>query len=118
MLIVAHPDAEPASYPSFDVSMDALDIGVQQVDLRDLNLDPSRMERRSSLLNVSSARPRPKKVFTPESTLSAAERIRLIMEGGLRKKESDFIQGSPQELAKYIADFLVQKRIISSGPMG
>jgi len=112
LLLTIHSDAEQIVYPSFARSLEALNIRVKSVDLTDLHLDPLKIEKRTSLLSCCAPRPRPKKVFTPKNSLSAAEKIRLIMSGGLEKKKSDFLEGSPEELAKYITDFLVQKGML------
>ena len=115
MLFTIHPDAEQINYPSLAAFLSAPDMEPEQVSLKDLNLDPSRIERRTDLESISSPRPRPKKVFTPDSALSAAERMRLVMGGGLKKKQSEFMEGSPEELSRYIIDFLAQRRIRKLG---
>ena len=51
-------------------------------------------------------------MFTPNSSLSAQEKIKLMMSGGLVEKKSNFLKGSYQELAKQFIDFLEENRII------
>ena len=61
---------------------------------------------------LSISRPKPKKIFTPDSSLSAQEKIKLIMSGGLVEKKNNFLKGSYQELAQQFIDFLEENRII------
>ena len=113
LLLRVHPEAGQVDYPSFAASLDSLNIPVEQVELADLKLSSSEIEKRTDVLSVSTRRPRPRKVFAPQSTVSASERIRQIMGGGLEKKQSEFSQGNPQDLAKHIFNFLVQKKILN-----
>ncbi|MCZ7573011.1 MAG: hypothetical protein M5U01_31035 [Ardenticatenaceae bacterium] len=63
------------------------------------------------------ARPRPKRIYVPPSTLSAAERMAALMAGGRKasaRKEGDekFLEGSPPEVAAKIIEFLKRERIL------
>lgn len=40
------------------------------------------------LISMAKARPKPKKIFTPDSNLSAADRMKMILSGGVSKKKS------------------------------
>ncbi len=58
-------------------------------------------------------RPKPKKVFTPDSQLSASERMRLIMSGGGRAaKKGDLIEGAPEKAAEAIMSVLIQEKMV------
>jgi electron transfer flavoprotein beta subunit len=72
-----------------------------------LNVEPKIKVSRLSIL-----RPKPKKMFRPDSNLSAEERIKLIMSGGLVERKSHSLKGSPQELAEQFINFLEENRII------
>ncbi|MGD2038152.1 MAG: hypothetical protein PVH28_09730 [Desulfobacterales bacterium] len=113
LALIMHPETRPPEHPSLAVSLEALNTRVEQVDLMALDLEPSRIKRRIRHLGTSRPRPRPRKVFTPDSSLSAAERIRSIMGGGLKQKRSEFLEGSPEELAANIVDFLIEKKLLS-----
>jgi electron transfer flavoprotein beta subunit len=113
LALIMHPETRPPDYPSLGVSLEALNKPVEQVDLITFDLEPSRAKRRIHRLGTSLAKPRPRKVFTPDSALSAAERIRLIMGGGLKQKRSELVEGSPEELAARIVDFLIERKLIS-----
>jgi electron transfer flavoprotein beta subunit len=113
LALIMHPETRPPEYPSLEVSLEALNTRVEQVDLLPLDLEPSRIKRRIRHLGTSRPKPRPRKIFTPDSALSAAERIRSIMSGGLKQKRSEFLEGSPEELAARIVDFLIEKKLLS-----
>lgn len=113
LALIMHPENRSPEYPSLEVSLEALNTRVEQVDLRPLDLEPSRIKRRIRNLGISRPKPRPRKVFTPDSSLPAAERIRSIMGGGLKQKRSEFLEGRPEELAAKIVDFLIEKKLLS-----
>ena len=113
LALIMHPETRPPDYPSLGASLEALNKSVEQVDLIPLDLEASRMKRRIHHLGISHPKPRPRKVFTPDSSLPAAERIRSIMSGGLKQKRSEFIEGSPEELASKIMDFLIERKLLS-----
>lgn len=75
-----------------------------------LNGEPKIKVSRLSIL-----RPKPKKMFRPDSNLSAEERIQLIMSGGLVERKSHSLKGSPQDLAEQFINFLEENRIIKKG---
>jgi electron transfer flavoprotein beta subunit len=61
---------------------------------------------------LSPPKPRPKKVFTPDSSLSAEERLRLIMSGGVTQKQGDLLEGDPVKIASNVVQFLSEKKLI------
>jgi electron transfer flavoprotein beta subunit len=72
-----------------------------------LNLEPLIKISKISLL-----RPKPKKMFTPNSKLSASERMKLILSGGLVEKKTNLIEGPPQEAAVQFVNFIEENSII------
>jgi electron transfer flavoprotein beta subunit len=63
---------------------------------------------KTRMVALSVPKPRPKKPFTPDSSLSAAERMRLIMSGGVSAKAKSLFEGSAEELSAMFVDFLEQ----------
>jgi electron transfer flavoprotein beta subunit len=81
----------------------------------DLGLPPEQVGSRGAVIQklaLSIPKPRPKKLFTPDSNLPAAERMRLIMSGGIAARKTDILQGSPQEIAANLLKYLKQEKII------
>lgn len=66
----------------------------------------------TKFMSLSPPRPKPKKLFTPDSKLPANERMRLIMSGGMADKKSDLLNGKPEDVAKKIMEILIQEKMI------
>lgn len=88
---------------------------IEQYDIKDLGLPPKEVGSGGSMtqtVSFSIPRPRPKKLFTPDSSLSAADRMRLIISGGITEKKGNLLQGNPAELASDLLQFLRQEKIL------
>jgi electron transfer flavoprotein beta subunit len=102
-------------------SLPALLVGLSQ-DIREGNLATLGMSRdeviqkgiKTRTVAQAMPRPRPKKVFTPDSRLSAEERLRLIMSGGITQKQSDVFEGDPGKIADSVVQFLREKNYLLS----
>lgn len=67
----------------------------------------------TNLLEMGKARPKPKKIFTPDSNLTAANRMKMILSGGLNKKQAPVGEKNDGETgAKQIYDILVHSGIV------
>jgi hypothetical protein len=64
-------------------------------------------------VGLSTPKPGPKKVFTPDPSLTAEERLRLIMLGGVTQKHGDKLEGDPEKIASNVVHFLIEKKIVS-----
>jgi electron transfer flavoprotein beta subunit len=62
---------------------------------------------------LSLPKPRPKKIFTPDSHLSAEERLRLVISGGITQKQSDVLEGDPGKISSTVVQFLSEKKFLS-----
>ncbi len=60
-------------------------------------------------------RPRPRRIFTPESTLPPHERIGQILSAGVVRKSAQMLRGDPEELAAAIVAFLKRRGFLQSG---
>ncbi|MBN1176245.1 MAG: electron transfer flavoprotein subunit beta/FixA family protein [Dehalococcoidales bacterium] len=67
---------------------------------------------RTRTTGLSNPKPRPKKIFTPDSRLSAEERLRLVISGGVTQKQSDVLEGDPGKIAKTVVQFLSEKQFL------
>ena len=100
-------------YPTLKGRLTAVKKEVLKVDPEELGISLlSKGNPETKIAKLSILRPKPKKMFTPNSSLSAQEKIKLMMSGGLAEKKSNFLKGSYQELAKQFIDFLEENRII------
>lgn len=59
---------------------------------------------------LSLPKPRPKKVFTPDSSLSAEERLRLVISGGITQKQANVLQGDGNKITATVVQFLREKK--------
>ena len=100
-------------YPTLMSRLVASRKEVFRVDPEELGIDSLlNLEPKIKVSRLSILRPKPKKMFRPDSNLSAEERIKLIMSGGLVERKSHSLKGSPQELAEQFINFLEENRII------
>ncbi|MBI3362462.1 MAG: hypothetical protein HY023_15280, partial [Chloroflexi bacterium] len=68
----------------------------------------------ASVVGWAAARPRPKKLFAPPSTASAADRLRMVSGGGpARKAQDQFVEAPPERSAELILAVLKQEKVIT-----
>lgn len=100
-------------YPTLPNRLRAEKQEIELIEMDSLNMEFSLEPDLFGLTSLSPPRPKPKKVFTPESQLPASERRRLIMSGGNKiAKKGELIGGTPDEVAKIIIDVLVRGKIV------
>jgi electron transfer flavoprotein beta subunit len=101
-------------YPTLCGRITALRKPVLKLDWESLAINPL-FEHASGTkgARVSLLRPKPKKTFIPDGSLTAEERIRLIMSGGLMEKKSNSLKGSHQEMAERFIEFLEENHLIN-----
>ncbi|MEL7563607.1 MAG: hypothetical protein AAGU27_01800 [Dehalobacterium sp.] len=61
---------------------------------------------------VQKLRPEPQLIYTPDGSLSAAERMESLVSGGMVRKKTEFVQGSTEEIILRILEFLKEKEVI------
>ncbi len=65
------------------------------------------------------ARPRPRKLYVPPSTMSAADRLAALLSGGVQRERSGggnkFFDGPPDKAAEVILNFLKEEGILDEG---
>jgi electron transfer flavoprotein beta subunit len=101
-------------YANLPDLMDGLRKKIKHCNMKDLGLSSKTAGAaacKKRRVGVSTPKPRPKKIFTPDSSLSAAERMELIMSGGVVEKNSELFEGSPETLSVKFVDFLQQLNI-------
>lgn len=89
----------------------ALNEGIKKINRQDLNLSPEEealTRPKLELLHIKTPKPRPKKIFTPDTSLSAEDRMWQIMSGGMEEKNKELFEGSPQDLSSKFIDYLKQ----------
>ncbi|MDD5222935.1 MAG: electron transfer flavoprotein subunit beta/FixA family protein [bacterium] len=118
VLAVDHLIPEPR-YVSVNALMISDRRAIPVWELADLGLKPSELEARTRLQALEPPRPRPKKIQAPDSSMSADQKISLLLSGGItqdkKKGGSDFVKGKPEQVADEIIKFLKEKGLIVTG---
>ena len=89
---------------------------ITQYDSKHLGLSPEEAGERGSrikMVSLTPPKPKMKGLFVPDSKLSSVDKLRLIMEGGITQKKSDFLEGDPREIASQLIEFFKQQKIVS-----
>jgi|TARA_B100000315_G_C14271568_1_gene448916 electron transfer flavoprotein alpha/beta subunit len=100
-------------YPSFDACLAAQRKEIPRWDASSLELkDLSPVIQQ---LGIAPPRPRPKKIFTPDTNLSAADRMKQMMSGGLTQKKpgSSLIEDPPDKAVSQAVQFILKEKIVS-----
>jgi electron transfer flavoprotein beta subunit len=108
-LYTVHQTMNNPRYPTFSKSLSSLKDKIPVWGLAELDLREEQVGTRgsrTSILNFSLPRPRPKVTIRLDSNLSPAERIRLLVSGGLGNKQGDILEGDPKELAEKVVQII------------
>ncbi|MFH1481488.1 MAG: hypothetical protein ABIG67_09475 [Pseudomonadota bacterium] len=106
------------SYVSAFAREVALGKPITRVDAESLGKEEP-LKAALKVVEVTPPRPRTKKTFVPDANLPPEERFKLLLSGGAGpKKETDFVEGSPGEVARAVVDFLKKEGLIDTGGQG
>jgi electron transfer flavoprotein beta subunit len=110
-VLAVSPEANQPRYPAYAKVRRARR---QALDLSAIGLVPAGLPQPQTRITAwAPTRPRPKKLFAPPSTASAADRLRMVSGGGpARKSQGPLLEGSPDEAAAQILQFLQQEKLI------
>jgi electron transfer flavoprotein beta subunit len=103
----------PPIYPRLRTILHGLKKDIHTVNSQSLDADLKCIEPAIEVLGVSQPKPRLKKTATIDSSMSAQERMKFLMAGGVQKKSSNIVQKPPKEAAAEIIQFLIDNGIIS-----
>jgi|GEM_PF-713017 len=110
LLITVTSDLNEPRYPSLPMHMAALRAKIPLVDPQTLLGESLQYESdETTLLEIHTPRPRPRRIAAPDSRHSAFERIGEIVSGGATGRQTRLVEGSPEELAKVLVEFLKDK---------
>jgi len=65
-------------------------------------------------MGLAAPKIRPKKILAPDSSLSAADRIKFIMSGGMGQRDGSKVKGDPEKMARAVFEFLKENKFIAS----
>ena len=107
LLITVTSDLNEPRYPSLPAHMAALAATIPVIDplALDSTLEQNEADE-TTILEMHTPRPRPRRIAAPDSHHSAFERIGEIISGGATGRQAKLMEGSPEELAKALVAFL------------
>ncbi len=113
LLITVTSDLNEPRYPSLPAHMAALAAKIPVIDPQMLDNTLGQDEAdETTVLEMHTPRPLPKRIVAPNSHHSAFERIGEIISGGATGRQTKLVEGSPEELAKELVEFLRQKGFV------
>ncbi len=113
LLITVTSDLNEPRYPSLPAHMAALAAKIPVIDPLSLDNTLGQDETgETTILEMHTPRPRPKRIAAPDSHHSAFERIGEIISGGATGRQTKLVEGSPEELAKVLVEFLRDKGFV------
>ncbi|MBI2831759.1 MAG: electron transfer flavoprotein subunit beta/FixA family protein [Chloroflexi bacterium] len=115
LLLTVETGLSKPRYPKLRAVFAARKKQVETRDMKSLGLAPEQVGIKGSKTMIealSPPKPKLKKVFTPSSDLSAEERIAALMSGGMTRKESEFLEGSPDSVASTLLKFLQDEKFL------
>lgn len=110
-VLAVEPDIVQLRYSSLPHLLEAYSASIDQIDDNGLRIKPQLEVKspRRKLIRLSLPRPRPKKILTVDSSLSADERLESISSGGMQKRAGELWEGEPQELARRLAEVITAR---------
>lgn len=113
LLITITAELNEPRYPSLPAHMAALEAKIPVIDPLSLDNTLGQDETgETTILEMHTPRPRPKRIAAPDSHHSAFERIGEIISGGATGRQTKLVEGSPEDLAKVLVKFLHDKGFI------
>ncbi|MBW1902934.1 MAG: electron transfer flavoprotein subunit beta/FixA family protein [Deltaproteobacteria bacterium] len=111
-LFTAETALNDPRYPTLPNRLSAQEAEVEALDTVALGIDSDSEESMTQIMNFSQPRPKTRMVFSPDSSLSASDRLQQMMSGGDTNEPSDILEGSTDRLAGHFVEFLIQEKIL------
>lgn len=113
LLITVTSDLNEPRYPSLPAHLAALKATIPVLDPQSLMGNAIHDEAdETTLLEMHTPRPRPRRVTAPNSHHSAYQRIGEIVAGGATGRKTRLVEGSPEEQAQVMVQFLKDKGFV------
>jgi electron transfer flavoprotein beta subunit len=120
-LFAVAPEINTPRYPSLRRVLDSQKSPIEKPELANRIPGFDTTDKFSSLTKVitmSAPRPKPRKTvtldtLTSDTSLSAEDRLNLVQSYGMTQSDGDLWQGSPQELAKRVVNFIKKEGFLS-----
>jgi len=97
-------------YPTLPAFLKALKKEILELDANKLNIDPKKIQLNSLVRMIKLSPPKPKPTFTIDSSLPASERLKLLMSGGIAKKNSTkILEGKVRDVVTQAVQLLIRQ---------
>jgi electron transfer flavoprotein beta subunit len=96
-------------YPSLENKRRLSQEPIRNLSVRQQTTDPKVISTR-----IFSARPRPKQVVPPDSSLPALQRIEQLLRGSNVEKKGEMVKGTPEQQVERIISFLQEKDFLET----
>ncbi len=106
LLLTVTADLNEPRYPSLPAHLAALKAPIPVIDPHNFMSVSDEDNNEMTLLEMHTPRPRPRYVTAPNSKESAYRRIGDIVSGGATSRKARLIEGTPEELAASLVEFL------------
>ena len=106
LLLTVTADLNEPRYPSLPAHLAALKAPIPVINPHDFMSIGDEDNDEMTLLEMHTPRPRPRYVTAPNSKESAYRRIGDIVSGGATSRKARLIEGTPEELAANLVEFL------------
>ncbi len=94
----------------------AMERSIRNLILADIGLAQTDVGPQASLVRIvglSPPKPRTKKIYIPDGSMSASQRMSYLLSSGLAKgKESNLLEGTADYLSKQVIEYLVEEGIL------
>lgn len=100
-------------YPRLRTILSGLKKDIVTMNAQALGIHRESIEPTMTVTDISQPKPRLKKTATIDSSMTAQERMRFLMAGGMQQQNSKVIQKAPDAAAADIIQFLIENGIIS-----
>ena len=102
-------------YPTLENLLEAIEQEIEHWDPGALEIEPGLMDRQTRVVKVTPPKPRTQKNAAPASSMSAQDRIQMLMsEGAGKKKKEDtrLVELPPRQAAEEALEFLAEKKLL------
>ncbi len=106
VLLTVTADLNEPRYPSLPAHLASLKASIPVIDPHEFMSISEEGNDETTLLEMHTPRPRPRYVTAPNSRDSAYRRIGDIVSGGATSRKARLLEGTPEELAASLVDFL------------
>jgi electron transfer flavoprotein beta subunit len=102
-------------YPRLERLLEAVEQDIECWDPGTLDIEASLMAPRTRVVKVTPPRPRTRKIAAPDRSLSAQDRVRMLMGGGAgrkRKEDAKLVELPPRQAAEKAVEFLIERKLL------